>query len=376
MKIAYVYDAAYPYVKGGIEKRVYEIGRRLSTKGHEVHWFSIKWWDGPDNIKQEGINMHGVCRPIGLYNKEGRRSIKAATAFALKVAGPLSKERYDIIDCQNFPYLSCLSSKTVSLKTKTPLVITWHEVWGDYWYSYMGKKGFFGKQVENACSRIVNRNITVSERTKNKLIKLGVKKTGITILPNGTDIQQISSIAPSEEKYDVLYAGRLIKDKNIETLIKSLNGTNVRTCIIGEGPEKEKLVSIAGKNVLFLPFQERTSLIAYMKSAKVFVLPSTREGFGITALEALACGTPLITTDHPDNAAADLIEDGKNGYIVTLDEKELRKKIDSILTDDPLRKTMGENAKRTAIGYSWEIIAEETLREYLEIIDRSGNKRI
>jgi L-malate glycosyltransferase len=368
MKIAYVYDAVYPYVKGGIEKRIYEVGRRLSAQGHTVHWFGMKWWEGPNQIEKGGINLHGVCRPMKLYNKEGRRSIKQATAFALKAAGPIAKESYDIIDCQSFPYLSCIPSKTVALWRRTPLVITWHEVWGDYWYTYLGKKGFLGKQLEKACSKIGIINITVSERTKNKLIKLGVKEKSIRVIPNGTDIQEIASIEPSEEKYDVLYAGRLIKDKNINILIRSLDDTDVKTCIIGEGPEKEKLISIAGKNVSFLPFQERESLIAHMKSAKVFVLPSTREGFGITALEALACGTPVITTDHPDNAAADLIEDGKNGWIVSLNEKELRKKICEILSNEPLRQTMGENAKITAMDYSWDKIAEETLKEYSDII--------
>ena len=46
MKIAYVYDAVYPWIKGGAEKRVYEISRRLVERGHEVHWFGLKWGDG------------------------------------------------------------------------------------------------------------------------------------------------------------------------------------------------------------------------------------------------------------------------------------------------------------------------------------------
>jgi glycosyltransferase involved in cell wall biosynthesis len=47
MKIAFVTDVAYPYIKGGAEKRIYELSRRLAASGHDVHVYSIQWWDGP-----------------------------------------------------------------------------------------------------------------------------------------------------------------------------------------------------------------------------------------------------------------------------------------------------------------------------------------
>jgi hypothetical protein len=55
MKIALVYDAVYPWIKGGAEKRIYELGKRLAEKGHNVHVFGIKWWDGTDVIMNDGI---------------------------------------------------------------------------------------------------------------------------------------------------------------------------------------------------------------------------------------------------------------------------------------------------------------------------------
>lgn len=51
MKIAFVYDAIYSWIKGGAEKRIYEIGRRLADK-HEVHWYGIRWWEGKETIEQ------------------------------------------------------------------------------------------------------------------------------------------------------------------------------------------------------------------------------------------------------------------------------------------------------------------------------------
>ena len=60
MKIAFIYDCLYPWVKGGGEKRIYELG-------HEIHLFGVKWWNGPDIIEREGVIIHGVCEKMELY---------------------------------------------------------------------------------------------------------------------------------------------------------------------------------------------------------------------------------------------------------------------------------------------------------------------
>jgi glycosyltransferase involved in cell wall biosynthesis len=101
-----------------------------------------------------------------------------------------------------------------------------------------------------------------------------------------------------------------------------------------------------------------------MKSSKVFVLPSSREGFGITVLEANACGIPIVTVDEKNNAAQSLITNGKNGYVCKLDEKEIAKNIVKgfKLTekDDSLTKKEIKNK------YSWNIISKKIVEEYLK----------
>ena len=88
MKIAYVYDVIYPYVKGGAEKRIWELSKRLARKGHEVHIFGMKFWAGGDVFTNDGVHLHGICEPKELY-VEGRRSIKEAIYFARKLISPL-----------------------------------------------------------------------------------------------------------------------------------------------------------------------------------------------------------------------------------------------------------------------------------------------
>ena len=62
MKLAYIYDAVYPWIKGGAEKRIYEISKRLAEQGHEVHWYGLKWWDG-------SMHLRVVCKPKKLVEK-------------------------------------------------------------------------------------------------------------------------------------------------------------------------------------------------------------------------------------------------------------------------------------------------------------------
>ena len=95
MKIAYVYDAVYPWVKGGAEKRVYELSRRLADRGHEVHCFGIKWWKGDSVIQRDGVFLHGICESRNLYSGD-RRSMREALVFAWKVLLSL-KGDYDLL---------------------------------------------------------------------------------------------------------------------------------------------------------------------------------------------------------------------------------------------------------------------------------------
>ena len=87
MKIAFVYDVIYPYVKGGIEKRVWELATRLTRRGHEVHLFGMKFWIGNDILISEGVFLHGVCPAKKLY-VGGRRTIWQPLYFSVHLIPP------------------------------------------------------------------------------------------------------------------------------------------------------------------------------------------------------------------------------------------------------------------------------------------------
>ncbi len=115
------------------------------------------------------------------------------------------------------------------------------------------------------------------------------------------------------------------------------------------------------KNIEFIDFlPNQTELYSLMKSAKVFVQPSFREGFGIVVIEANACGIPVITSSHIDNAAKDLIVEGRNGYLFS-SVTELAEKINVCLENKANDKTVYTEAVQQ---YDWESATNTVLEAY------------
>jgi glycosyltransferase involved in cell wall biosynthesis len=377
MKIAFIYDSVYPYVTGGAEKRIYELATRLAERGHDVHWYGIGWWwpeKGQKDIEINGIKLHGVCKPIDLYNDD-RRSIKEALQFAIKLYPKLMRENFDIIDCQGFPFFSCFTAKIHSILGKSNLIITLHEVWDDYWYDYLGKIGLFGKAVEKMMVYLSSNIITVSEKTKKDLKKIKPSENSV-VIPNGISFNEINEIKPRNENSDVIFAGRLIKEKNVDILIKAINiltnkMPNLKCLIIGDGPEKKRLIKQVEElslqnNIKFMEFMKNyNDLIGYFKSSKVFVLPSKREGFGIVVIEANACGLPVIVANYDMNAATDLVVNGVNGYIAEPLKEDVAQKIIKSLEN---KKDMKNKCIEISKEYDWNKIVDSLFKFYETVI--------
>lgn len=373
MKIAFVYDVIYPYVTGGVEKRIWELAIRLSVRGHDVHITGMKYWEGPDSIRKDGVTLHGICLPQTLY-ADGRRTIKEALWFSLALLPFLMREEFDIIDCQQFPYLPCFSVKIASVIHKKPFIITWHEVWGDYWYEYLGWKGALGKTTERLVSGFTPHNIAVSRTTEKKLRHLGVSDE-IRIIPNGIHPAQLRSVSSSRESSDIIFVGRLIKEKHVDVLVRAFSlllpeSPDLTLLVLGNGPEREDIGSLVrdlaiGNRIFFKPFQDsHDEVISLMKASHVCVIPSTREGFGIAALEALACGIPVVTVASPDNAICELITEN-TGFLSSLSAEALKVSIRAALKRYPEMKV---SCTSSAEEFDWNLIVERVEHYYQSLI--------
>ncbi|MGZ5520843.1 MAG: glycosyltransferase family 4 protein [Halobacteriota archaeon] len=374
-------DAIYPYNVGGADKRLWELARKLAENSkHEVHIYGMKWWQGPDTIVTNNVHLHGVCKVRELYNEDGVRSIKEALVFSLKVLLPLLKADYDVIDCNQFPYLPCFSGKIASIIKRKPLVITWLEVWDTYWRSYLGTiGGSVGRMIERLTMRLPDGIVAISQKTRIDLIKRGkVRSERIDVIPVGIDLERIVKIAPARESTDVLFAGRLIHEKRVDLLLNAIAVAKKEiptiTCaIIGDGPERGLLEDLAVKlgveeNVSFTGFVDQDGLTAYMKASKVFVLPSIREGFGLVIVEANACGLPVISIRHDMSAVRELVEDGVNGFLVNdISSREIAEAITKLVTDEALRERLAENGFAMAKKYGWSDISTKIIDTYKKL---------
>ncbi|MBU1850441.1 MAG: glycosyltransferase family 4 protein, partial [Nanoarchaeota archaeon] len=220
MKIAIIYDMIYPFNVGGGESRNYFLAKELITRGHEVHFFGAKLWKGPTILNHEGIIMHGVYHSRKLY-KTSRRSFDEPIMFSLKLAMHLFKEDFDIVDCTAIPYFPAFVCKLYSIIKRKPLIITWHEVWIDYWQFYLGFKGFIGRFIEKIVSRLTKKHIVVSNRTKNRLLQIN-PKAQVSVVPNALMFDIINGARPVHERFDLMYCGRLMPHKGVDYLLKSV----------------------------------------------------------------------------------------------------------------------------------------------------------
>ena len=374
MNIAYVAPVVYPFVKGGAEKRIHEIGRRLADRGHEVTIYSRHWWDGPKVRTQAGMTLRAVGPPRELYADGDRRSITGALELAARLAAPLARraDDHDLLVAPVAPYFQVFSARLAGTLRSTPLVTTWHEVWSDYWYQHIGQLGLAGVLVERATACLPQHPVVPSEMVANQFRGLKTSQTEPTVIPNGIDVEGIRNTDPAEDGYDILFAGRLISDKNVGLLLDAFDTAATETTtlgIIGDGPQSQGLRQHAAQlstadQITFLGFlDEYDDVLAHMQRADVFVSPSVREGFGITLLEAMAANCTVITANDSRSAGSEVVGDA--GFVTPPTTEAVERAIRRALMGDRPE----EDPVARAADYDWSKIATQTENYFTTLLD-------
>ncbi|WP_277552319.1 glycosyltransferase family 4 protein [Halobaculum limi] len=379
MRICFISNVVYPFITGGAEKRIHEISQRLANEGHDVTIYGRHYWDGPKEARYGDVRLRAVAPAQDLYTDD-RRSITEAIDFSARLFPSLAKHlqrgRHDLVVASVFPYFPVLSSKLATLGTDTPIVTTWHEVWGDYWDGYLGRLAPFGKAVEHLTARTPQHPIAVSGITADRLAEVGPDRNEIEVVPNGIDVEKIQNAALPEEHgeqdYDVLFAGRLIADKNVSLLLDAFNRVadeyDATLGIIGDGPEKERLEQQSANlnhtdQIEFLGFlDEYEDVLGHMRAASVFASPSTREGFGITFAEAMAADCTVIAAEHPESAASEVI--GDSGYLAQPTVDSVTEMLSKALDGERPPQSPTERASH----YDWDAVAQQAEDVYLRAI--------
>ncbi|MBT3406688.1 glycosyltransferase family 4 protein [Candidatus Woesearchaeota archaeon] len=379
MRIALINDMIYPYTKGGIEVRNKQIAERLAKLGHEIHIFGARLWDGDDFVRN-AVNYHGVHYYKRVYDASGKRDALNPFIFAKKLPKALSKYEFDVIDCSSSTYFPAISCERYCNRNNIPLVVSWNEVFGDYWDEYATNpmSARVGKRYEKKVMNLNANVLAVSKFLKNRLVQFGVDGKKVTVISNGVDLKAIGQAKAGKKKFDLMFAGRLQKLKNVDMFVEVVRilkkgHPKISAIICGEGPERDRLNQLVlkhnlVKNITFTGAVEQSKVYSYMKSSKMLIMPSETEGFGIVAIEAAAARLPVITINTLRNAVVDVVKDKKTGFVVAKDVLLLAKVSEILLKNSKLRKKMGAEAyKLVKENYTWDNVVKKIEKYYKKV---------
>ena len=262
-------------------------------------------------------------------------------------------------------------------------------------------------ESERVIINSVDRLTAANPLEKAQMIWLyGADPAKIEVIPCGVDLElfhprprgdAIAHLDMPDEHKMVLFVGRIEPLKGTDVLIKAMAivlekhpelRDEVCLCIIGGEPnvdaenmdremahlqEMREKLGIADV-VTFLGKREQQALPYHYSAAEVCVVPSHYESFGMVALEAMACGTPVIASKV--GGLTFTVKGGRTGFLVPNDDPQaLAEKLALLLTDEELRQEMGRRAARLATGYGWPVVAGQIIAAYRDLVT-SGRPQV
>jgi len=267
-------------------------------------------------------------------------------------------------------------AKTAVVLAKRPLVTTVHDVEAELVPESLNARGQMYMRFSRELARGSDRIIVPFEWTKRQVTSIyRIPTERIRVVNYGVDHSSFYPLRRARgSKKRILYVGEINRLKGVGVLLDAFSIVlreikEVQMTFVGKGLDQDELNDLARRlriesHVLFTGFVPDRKLPYYYHQADVFVWPS-RLGFGLTLLQAMACGLPVVAARAAE--IPDLI--GSSGLLVEPDSpRELAGAIIRILSDPRLSAALGRKARVTAQAYSWERMAKETLRVYDELV--------
>lgn len=389
MRIAMLGWEFPPFVSGGLGVHCFELTRALCRKGVEIDFFM------PTSGK-EIISPHRGLRIIDVGKTElspylfrpkargqpsyGDNLIVAVDEYAQRcldaVVRENARQKYGLVHAHD--WLTSKAGAAARMKLGLPLVQTFHSTE----YDRTSWPWDYIVDIERKAAHNADLLIAVSNRMKAQAMRLGAVEKKIRVIYNGVDSAKFASAKVDAASLDrikkrqkiVLFLGRLTEQKGpVQFLHAAKKVLTVEPdtlfLIAGKGEMLPLLISMTfemgiAPNVRFLGYVPDEDQQKIYKVADVYVMPSTSEPFGITALEAMSSGVPVIISK-----TSGVAEIAKSAIRVDFwDINAMAQKIIAVLRYPPLARTMVRMSKKEAGAYTWAKAADETLKVYQEAL--------
>ena len=368
MKIVQTPVRFYPFI-GGVENYVYYLSKELVRRGHQIEVICA---NEPQSINIDNIEGIKVKRLSYL----GRI---ANTNITPQLPLILSQEDYDIIHTHiPTPWSADWSAVLSKIKNK-PLVITYHnDIIGEGIVDYIAR--FYNSTFLKLLLKRADKIIITQPSYLKSSDYLRDYQDKIEVIPNGVDVDKFQPRKTFNDDYTIFFLSLLDefhRYKGLDYLLKTLQIVkkeipNFKLVVGGKGVLVDYYKKMAASmglvdNVEFTGFISDDEIVGYYNQANVFVLPSTsslQEGFGIVALEALACQIPVITTDIV-GVAEDLVAVNGGLVVPPKDVVKLAEAIIIIFKDRELQKEMGKRGRKLVMEkYTWKSVASNMEKLY------------
>ncbi len=354
---------------GGAELHLFEIFKRLAARGHRVRLVCSAWPGATGEALIDGIHVRRVGSRNG-FALVGRAAVRRA----------LAAERPDVVveDINKLPLF-------LAGQTDLPFCAIVPHLFGDTAFQ---EASWPAATVVWLAERPLARAYAragfhaISESTRDDLVARGVRPERVRVIHPGVDSVRLTpDPAARAASPAFLYVGRLKRYKGVDTALRALalarrRRPDLRMDVAGSGDYGPALETLAqslglGSSVVFHGFVSEAEKVQLLRGAWANVFPSPKEGWGITVVEAGACGTPSLASDSP--GLRDSVRHGETGFLVPHGDAEaLAARMLEIAAAPALVERLGGAARGFAEAHTWERSAEATERHLQDIIAGSA----
>jgi len=382
-----------PRMVGGLGRHVDALTHALVAAGHEVHLVTREHPDAPTREDVDGINVVRVdASPPSVPFDDFVPWVLAFNTSVLTQASRLAHEHeFDVVHVHD--WLVASAGAGIADAFDLPLVATVHATeFGRHQGHLPGPMNRLIHSVEGWLVDRARHTIVCSTYMRDQVHTLfGAPDARVDVIPNGVamdafelpdaEVAALRSRLVEDDAHLVLFAGRLEYEKGVQTVLHALERLTdrvgpVRFLIAGVGTYSEELRALVEElglthRVRFTGFLEERALRLHYAAADVAVAPSIYEPFGLVAVEAMACGTPVVASDT--GGLREIVAGGHGLSFPPQDAEQLAERIAQVLTHPAETAATVERAReRIRALYDWRDVAARTVEVYARVTDAAA----